>query len=425
MAKSNDTDAVASDARRILNDVSDAWNDLPEHQQPVHEVLSYEDGSTRARLGKTVDVRFESLSPKQLLQIRERLDVWATNLAAGARARNTVDALRSDLKLFSTWCRNTARIPLPATQETLAAFLKSHQDSRKISSLRRYLASVATLHSAAGLTNPTLGELIRSQLDLIARQQTDHDKQSRSEGKAVRFAKRQAAPLRDDDLLNADALFGESLRDKRDRAIVWIAFDTLMRSSEIAAMRMEDLRAPTADGSRIVTLPHSKSDQYGAGQKRYISPFTALRLDDWLSSASIKEGYVFRGINTRFAEGGKAKKAKKKVDYVQDSASRQVIYRAIKQCAGRLSSAGLVQFDWAAYSAHSTRVGATQDMLAEGVSMLAVQQAGGWKTNVMPMKYAQEIDALHGGAAQLAKKRGRHLLSEPTSHDPEEEPSKT
>lgn len=116
---------------------------------------------------------------------------------------------------------------------------------------------------------------------------------------------------------------------------------------------------------------------------------------------------MFRGIDTRFAEGGRGKKDKQKVEHVRDSISRQVVYRAIKNCAARLYGAGVIQFDPARYSAHSTRVGAAQDMLAEGVSMLAVQQAGGWKTDVMPQQYASRINALEGGTAQLARKRGR------------------
>ena len=37
----------------------------------------------------------------------------------------------------------------------------------------------------------------------------------------------------------------------------------------------------------------------------------------------------------------------------------------------------------------------------------AVQQAGGWKANVMPMQYAEQIDAFEGGSAQRAERRGR------------------
>ena len=403
---------VLRDAKLVIEDVIEAWTDLAEGQSVIHEMHCFPTGDRRSPAGKrTPEIRFEPMSPELLSDVRDKLEQWADNLARGARARNTVDALRRDLVLFTSWCRNMARLPLPARQDTLIAFLQAHAESRKVSTLRRYLASIATLHSAAGLSNPTIGELVKSELDLIARNQARLDKDHRANGESVRFSKRQAAPLREEDLLNADGLFGDSLRDVRDRAIIWLAFDTLARSSEIAAMQVSDLRK-MGDGQMTVTIHHSKSDQYGAGAKRYISTFTGQRLDAWLRAAHITEGYIFRGIDTRIAEGGRGKKNKKKIEHIRDSASRQVIYRAIKNCAARLYGAGLIQFDLAAYSAHSTRVGAAQDMLAEGVSMLAVQQAGGWKTDVMPQQYAQEIDALHGGAAQLARKRGRAPIKE-------------
>jgi hypothetical protein len=47
-------------------------------------------------------------------------------------------------------------------------------------------------------------------------------------------------------------------------------------------MRLEDLRS-VRDGHqvehRLVNIPYSKSDQYGLGQTRYISPYAAERLD--------------------------------------------------------------------------------------------------------------------------------------------------
>ena len=398
---------VLDDAQAILADVTQAWAARPADQYVVHEIPCVVDGDRRRGAApRTTAIRCEPLTAARLDDVRDQLDTWARNLARSARARNTVDALRHDLKRFSRWCLHTGRMPLPASQDTLRAFLEAHADTRKVSTLRRYLASVATLHSAAGLANPTLGEQVRAALDLIARQQAQADQAARAHGRPVRFAKRQAAPLRDADLARADGLFDQSLRGLRDRAIVWLAFDTLARASELAALRVEDFR-PVADGQRIVTIHHSKSDQYGASQTRYVSAYTAQRLEAWLRAAHITEGYVLRGIDTRFAQGGRGTKHKQTVLRVRASASRQVIYRAIKQCAARLYAAGLLPFDLSAYSAHSTRVDAAQDMLAEGVSMLAVQQAGGWTTDVMPQQYAREIDALHGGAAQLARKRGR------------------
>jgi hypothetical protein len=59
------------------------------------------------------------------------------------------------------------------------------------------------------------------------------------------------------------------------------------------------------------------------------------------------------------------------------------------------------------FSCHSTRVVATQDMLEENIGMLAVKQAGRWKSDRMPSQYAKKVDAKRGGMALLSMKKGR------------------
>jgi hypothetical protein len=58
-------------------------------------------------------------------------------------------------------------------------------------------------------------------------------------------------------------------------------------------------------------------------------------------------------------------------------------------------------------SGHSTRVGAAQDMVAADIDLLAVMQAGGWKTPTMPARYAERLLAERGAAARLARMQNR------------------
>ena len=58
-------------------------------------------------------------------------------------------------------------------------------------------------------------------------------------------------------------------------------------------------------------------------------------------------------------------------------------------------------------SGHSTRVGAAQDMVAHGIELPAIQQAGRWKSTAMATRYAERLLAARGGAAQLARLQGR------------------
>ena len=54
-------------------------------------------------------------------------------------------------------------------------------------------------------------------------------------------------------------------------------------------------------------------------------------------------------------------------------------------------------------SGHSTRVGAAQDMVSEGIGMTSIMQTGRWKTEASVMRYAERMLAHRGGAAQLAR----------------------
>ena len=73
----------------------------------------------------------------------------------------------------------------------------------------------------------------------------------------------------------------------------------------------------------------------------------------------------------------------------------------------RLRQAGI---DPAGYSAHSTRVGKLQDLLAEGVDLFGAMDAGGWKSPAMPARYGENILAARGAVARQArKKRGEEF----------------
>ena len=54
-----------------------------------------------------------------------------------------------------------------------------------------------------------------------------------------------------------------------------------------------------------------------------------------------------------------------------------------------------------AYSGHSPRVGAAQDMAAVGIGTAAILQAGAWKDERMVRRDIRKLGALEGGMAQF------------------------
>ena len=61
----------------------------------------------------------------------------------------------------------------------------------------------------------------------------------------------------------------------------------------------------------------------------------------------------------------------------------------------------------AALAGHSTRVGPVQDMIARGIELPAILQAGRWKSPNMVQRYGERLLARRSGAAQLAERQLR------------------
>ena len=78
--------------------------------------------------------------------------------------------------------------------------------------------------------------------------------------------------------------------------------------------------------------------------------------------------------------------------------------RIFKAMADR---AGLPETVVEGLSGHSARVGAAQDMIAAGIELPAILQAGRWKSTAMVNRYGERLLARRSGAAQLARLQER------------------
>src|SRR5438094_643433 len=79
-------------------------------------------------------------------------------------APNTRRAYLSDLAEFERWGGS-----VPASPETLAAYLAARASTLAVATLVRHLASISKAHEAQGLPNPTRSELVQATLRGIRR----------------------------------------------------------------------------------------------------------------------------------------------------------------------------------------------------------------------------------------------------------------
>ena len=294
----------------------------------------------------------------------------------GALSAATERALRADSAIFTEWCAAAGRRSLPAEPATLAAFIDAMAGTRKPATIRRYVASIAHMHRGAKVDDPCATNIVRAAVKRMS--------------KAAGVSQTQAGGLTRrlvDKILNAAGL---KLKDLRNRALLAVAYDTLARRSELVALRLEDLHV-SPDGHGSILIRRSKTDQLGEGSTRYLAPDTIRIVQEWVAGALLANGELFRATLKAGRIGG--------------ALSPYDVTRIFKSMA---VAAGLPAKTVETISAHSTRVGAAQDMAAsDRIELPAIMQAGGWKSATMVARYTAKQSARRSGAAKLAELQNR------------------
>ena len=305
-----------------------------------------------------------------------RSDLLAACERAADRAMstNTERALRADLAIFAAWCADHGLQALPASARTLATFVETMAKGRAPATVRRYIASIATAHRAAGEEETTSREPVRRALARMHRQKGRRQGQA----KGLTWALRNR-------LLEGT---GDDLAGARNRALLAVAYDTLLRRSELVALEVTDI-VEEIDGAGTVLVRRAKADPEGRGAQVYLARDSLALVREWLGRSGVHKGRVFRSL----ARG-----------IVGERLWAGQIPRIFKRMA---RDAGLPAELIEQISGHSTRVGATQDMVAGGIASAAIQQAGRWKTAAMVNRYAEQLLARRSGAAQLARLQQR------------------
>jgi site-specific recombinase XerD len=293
--------------------------------------------------------------------------------ARGAFASNTERALHSDVLIFTGWCAEADRSALPASPETVAAFIDAMAESRAPASVRRYVSSIAIFHRAADQVNPSDTLTVKLALKRMHRER----------GRA----QQQAAPLNDELVRQLLRTRGNRLRDLRNRAVLVMAYTTLMRRSELIALQFADLTTE-ADGFGTVLIRRSKTDQEGEGAIAPIPADAMRHVLTWIDAAKIADGPLFRAVLRGNRVGG--------------ALSGGDVARIFKLMAHR---AGLSAVETAHISGHSTRIGSAQDMLRYGEQLPGIMQAARWNSPDMVSRYTAKLGARQSAAVRIAERR--------------------
>jgi integrase len=249
--------------------------------------------------------------------------------ARASRASTTWRGYASDWKIWQAWAAEHDTPALPASVEAVAAFLSDLSATRKLSTLRHYLASISVAHQAKGMAFETGAPPIKTIMRGIARQKVGDVR------RVLPFMPRHALGVIDT---------AAKLSEVRDAALLAFGIAIAARRSEIAGLNW----LSRGDGDGVVELTEN-----GATVRLYKSK----TIKDQVEEVVVQDGPALRAVRlwverAAIAPGtplfrGTTRKGKVSPDRLHDSTVARIVKRAA-------AAAGL---DANAFAGHSLRAG--------------------------------------------------------------------
>ncbi|AWB50559.1 hypothetical protein HYN69_18295 (plasmid) [Gemmobacter aquarius] len=287
---------------------------------------------------------------------------WRTHFERleGAFAPSTLRAYFADVQHFETWCNGTGVSAFPISTDDLCNYLEGNGLSSSPATVRRRLYAIRKVHRLLRLPDPTLDEAVNITIRRIKRRTLCRPKQAKG--------------LTSEYLAQFLAVQPDTPWGWRNRAMLSLGYDLLTRRSELVALQTADVQF-RADSTLRVTIRRSKADPFGMGRISFTSRRTADEVARWLEWRGPDIGPLFCAIYQ-----GKA---------IDRSLEATFVKRLIKEAA---RDAGHEPATVDAFSGHSMRVGAAQDLLVMGHDAIAIMRAGGWKSVNVLARYLEHSE---------------------------------
>ena len=278
----------------------------------------------------------------------------------GAYSPSTLRGYHSDIQKFTDWCAGERLEPFPAEVTTVCQFIAAQGIDLRPDSVRRCLCAIRKIHHLLRLPDPTPDEDVNLAMRRLKRVKLGRPRQAKGMTRAH--------------LEQCLAVQPDSPWGLRNRALLSLGYDLLTRRSELVALMTDDIEF-RGDGTLRAIIRRGKTDPFGMGRIGFTSRRSAQLVREWLAWRGDDIAPLFCGIYR-----GKA---------INRSLETTKVKLIVKEAA---LVAGLLPEEVAAFSSHSLRVGAAQELLRAGFDTAAIMRAGGWRsTNVLAryLEYAE------------------------------------
>jgi hypothetical protein len=281
-----------------------------------------------------------------------------------AFARSTRRVMNQIIAAFQGWCVANDHSPSPPmSPSVVASYVDSLAGKIRASTIETRLWAIGEMHKAEFYPSPCHDVLVRLAIRAVKRQYGS--------------ATRQAAPLGKLEVMRVIAGMGNTRRDIRDRALLWVASDTWCRCAELVGFEVRDFLRQ-ADGSSLLLIRRSKTDPEGRGAYAYVSAAGTRAVQQWIDTLGLQPDHPL--FTSSLPNDPRIP---------MDTAT---ISRIFKFRTGRSDVSG-----------HSTRVGGVHDALRLGCDLASIMISGRWSSAEMPAQYGRMILPSMSAAAKVSE----------------------
>jgi integrase len=328
------------------------------------------------------------------IALPEALVERAKDYMAESLSPRTREAYGRWLRLFVAWCDKHGRQALPASPETIAAWLTALADGTDTgrplarASINQALAAVTLAHRNAGHAFDRKHRIISMTWSGISRV------------KAMVEIERQAAPFLAADVRDLLAILNPAKNiGCRNAALLTLGFGAALRRSELVGLDWQELGTGTGfvridERGILITLARSKASQDKA--ETVVIPRADFMpaceaLEAWAARAQLQPGDpIFRAVNNRH-------------QIAAERLTAHSVSRIVKRAMGQIARKRGKSIDEAKemvrrFSGHSLRAGFVTSAAAVDVPPLRIAQHTRHKSLEMVNRYCREADKYNRSA---------------------------
>lgn len=310
-----------------------------------------------------------------------------------AYSHNTWKQFLNVCRYWFEWCDRRSVTALPVNPELLRDWIiEMYNDGRSVNTINNYVSMLNMIHQQAGIVAAGSDNSVKLALRKVSRL-------ALSDGKVTE----QAMPFKIDDLNAIDAAWENSsnIKEIRNRAFLFVAYNTILRISNLTHFKMKDV-SYNQDGTITLKVNQTKTTKDGEARIKKLSVRASNALKQWILAGDLSghdECRLFCRVNQR------SKRAVLSHDPLSNNTAVSIFQDAWVALGRELPEKNYIRYG--CWSGHSARVGGAQDMAEQGYTLAQIMYEGMWTKPETVMGYLRQIKSNNNALSNIIENKER------------------